>query len=174
MKLGIGVLLLAGAATVWAQQPAATNDRIGVYDSRSVAIAWAGSPSFKEWDRSFRAEYEKAKTEGDQAKIAELEKDAETRQRRMHMQGFSTAPVDSILDGIKESLPAIQKETGVIALVSKWDKEALARYPAAERVDVTMKLVDALQPDERQRKFAVEAQQSEPISLEEAENIKDW
>lgn len=59
------------------------------------------------------------------------------------------------------------------ALVSKWDKDGLARYRDAELVDVTMALVDALNPNDRQRKSAIEIQKHEPIPLEKAEGIKD-
>jgi hypothetical protein len=59
-------------------------------------------------------------------------------------------------------------------LVSKWDQETLAKYPSAELVDVTMMLVDAFQPNERQRQSAIEIQKHEPIPLEDAEKIKDW
>jgi hypothetical protein len=178
ISVGVGVLLLSTVVCVLAQQPPAAGGeakvRIGVYDSRAVAIAWAGSSSFKEWDASFRAEYAKAKTDGDPAKIGELEKEAVARQQQMHMQGFSTAPVDNILDSIKGSLVGIQEEAGVTALVSKWDTAGLAKYAGAEQVDVTMKLVDALQPTEQQRRFACEALKSEPIPLDEAAKIKDW
>jgi hypothetical protein len=92
----------------------------------------------------------------------------------MHMQAFSTAPVDDILEHIKDSLPEIKQKAGVTTLVSKWDQEALARYPSAELVDVTMMLVDALHPNEQQRKHAIEIQKQAPIPLDEAEKIKDW
>ncbi len=58
-------------------------------------------------------------------------------------------------------------------LVSKWDKETLAKHPSAELIDVTMHLVDAFNPNERQRKSAVEIQKHQPISLEEADKIDD-
>ena len=58
-------------------------------------------------------------------------------------------------------------------LLSKWDKDGLARYKDAELVDVTMALVDAFSPGERQRKTVIEIQKHEPIPLEQAEQIKD-
>jgi len=89
------------------------------------------------------------------------------------MQGFSTAPVTNILDQIKEKLPAINEKAGVSVLLSKWDKDGLARYKDADLVDVTMALVDAFSPSERQRKSAIAIQEHKPISLEQAERIKD-
>ena len=171
------MLVLAMGTLGCASTPAATPEsepvRIGVYDSRAIVIAWAGTPSFNQWMGSLQSEYQKAKAAGDQKRVEELEAEAEARQQRMHMQGFSTAPVDEILVHIESSLPQIKKEAGVTMLVSKWDQETLDKYPSAELVDVTMALVDAFQPSERQRKHAIGIQEHEPISLEEAAKIQD-
>ena len=91
----------------------------------------------------------------------------------MHTQGFSTAPVTNILDQIKDKLPAIKEEAGVSGLVSKWDKDGLAQHKDADLVDVTMALVDAFSPSERQRQSAIDIQKHKPISLEQAQGIRD-
>jgi hypothetical protein len=149
-------------------------DRIGVYDSRSIAVAWAGTESHSNLLKSLQAEYNQAKAAGDQKRVEEVEAEAEAQQRLLHLQAFSTAPVDDILAHIEDSLDEIKKEAGVTLLVSKWDTETLARYPSAEQIDVTMMLVDALQPNERQRQIAIDIQEHEPIPLDQAEQIKDW
>jgi hypothetical protein len=148
--------------------------RIGVYDSRAVAIAFAGTEPFNQRMSSLQAEYNKAKAAGNQKRVEELEAEAVAQQQLLHMQGFSTAPVDDILEQIKDSLPEIEQKAGVTMLMSKWDKKALANYPSAELVDVTMMLVDALHPNERQRQIAIDIQKQPPIPLDEAEKIKDW
>ena len=172
------MLLLAMGALGCASNPAATPEsepvRIGVYDSRAIAVGWANTASFNAWWGALQSEYNQAKAAGDQKKIEELEAEAEARQRLQHMQAFSTAPIDDILVYIKDSLPQIQQEAGVTMLVSKWDSETLAQYPSAELVDVTMMLVDAFQPTERQRQYAIGIQTQEPIPLDEAEKIQDW
>ena len=147
--------------------------RIGVYDSRAIAVAWAGTSAFTEWMGALEVEYNQAKKANDQARIAELEAEADARQRKMHTQAFSTAPVDMIIEFIDDELPAIQRKAGVSMLVSKWDQETLSKYPSAEQVDVTMMLVDAFHPSEKQREFAIDVQKRAPISLEEAEKIQD-
>lgn len=149
-------------------------DRIGVYDSRSIAVAWAGTETHNTLLKSLQAEWQQAKAAGDQKRVEEVEAEAEAQQRLLHMQAFSTAPVDDILAYIEDSLPQIQQEASVTMLVSKWDSETLAKYPSAELVDVTMVLVDALQPNERQRQHAIGIQTQDPIPLEEAEKIQDW
>lgn len=150
------------------------NARIGVYDSRAIAVAWARTKSFNDWMGSLQADYQKAKEAGDQKKVSDLEAEAQERQQRLHLQAFSTAPVDYILVYIDASLPEIKQNAGVTMLVSKWDNETLANYPSAELVDVTLALVDAFHPSEAQRQSAIQIQESEPIPLEEAEQIKDW
>lgn len=147
--------------------------RIGVYDSRAVAVAFAGSEAFNVWMSGLKAEHREAKAAGDQKRVAELEAEGAQRQKLMHKQGFSTAPVDNILEHIRDRLPDARKKAGVGLLVSKWDKQTLAKYPHAERVDVTMALVDAFNPSERQRRSAIEIQKHRPISLEEAGRIDD-
>jgi hypothetical protein len=169
------LVMLLGPTLVLCACGTAQNEtvRIGVYDSRAIAVAWAGTASFNEWMGSLQSEYQNAKAAGDQKRVEELEAEAEARQQLLHMQAFSTAPVDEILAHIEDSVPGIQQEAGVTLLVSKWDTETLANYPSAELVDVTMALVDALHPNEQQRKSAIGIQESEPVPLEEAEKIKD-
>ena len=150
-----------------------TKERIGVYDSRAIAVAFAGSEAFNKWMSGLKAQHKKAKAAGDQKRIAELEAQGAERQKLMHEQGFSTAPVDSILEQIKERLPTIKQKAGVSVLVSKWDTDELAKHRSAEFVDVTMELVDAFNPNERQRKSAIEIQKHKPIPLRLAEHIKD-
>jgi len=160
-------------ASLAQERGSTTKTRVGIYDSRAVAVAFAGSAAFNRWLGNLKAEHEKAKASGDQKRVAELEAEGAARQRLLHMQGFSTAPVTNILDQIKDKLPAINEKAGVRVLLSKWDKDALARYKDADLVDVTMALVDAFSPSERQRKSAIAIQEHKPISLEEAKQIKD-
>ena len=156
-----------------ATQSAKGAERIGVYDSRSVAVAYAGTAAFNTWLSSLKEQYAKAKASGDTALAAKLEAQGKGQQTLMHKQGFSTAPVDNILDTIKDQLPGIREKAGVTVLVSKWDKDTLAKHPGAAQVDVTVALVDALKPNDRQRKSAIEIQKDTPIPLEQAAKIDD-
>lgn len=117
--------------------------------------------------------YQKAKERGDKKELAKIEAENRALQSQLHKQGFSTAPVDDLLVCISDDLPKIQKTAEVKKLISKWDKAELAKHPGAEQVDLTMTLVDAFHPNERQRKSAMEIQKRKPISIEQAEKIKD-
>jgi hypothetical protein len=172
----MAALWVAGAgarADDAATAPANIRERIGVYDSRAVAVAYAGSGVHNQLMGALTAEFQRAKSQGDQTRTAELEAEGRARQKRLHMQGFSTEPVDDILAQIKDALPPIMRQAGVSALVSKWNKDGLAKHASAEQVDVTGALIDAFIPNERQRKGAIEIQKHAPISLEQAEKIDD-
>ncbi len=157
--------------------PAGAPARVGVYDSRAIAVTFVGSEVYMATDgkalAELRAEHEKAKAAGDTARVAELEAKGKAQQALLHQQGFSTAPVDAILAHIADQMPGIAKAAGVEAILSKWDKDALAKYPNAELVDVTMPLVDAFRPKDRQRTSAIEVQKHPPISLKDAAAIDD-
>lgn len=159
-----------------AEEPAA-KVRVGVYDSRAIAVAFGGSEAYQasvgKQLAALQAEYKEAKAAGNQKRVAELEAQGQAQQVLLHKQGFSTAPVDDILKHIQDKIPEIAKAAGVGPIVSKWDKDALAKYKSAELVDVTMPLVNAFHPTERQLKFAIDIQKQAPISLEEAEKMAD-
>jgi len=150
---------------------------IGTYDSRAIAVAFIGSEVYKATAGKKMAdmmvEYNKAKAEGDKQRMEELEKWGKAQQATLHKQGFSTASVDDMLRHIKDQIPEIVKTTGVSHIVSKWDKETLAKYKSAELVDITMELVNVFHPTERQLKTCIEIQEHDPISLEKAGAIDD-
>jgi hypothetical protein len=168
------------AASALAQDPANSSGaklRVGVYDSRAIAVAFGNSEAWKatvgKQLAAMRVEYNAAKAAGNQERVAELEAQSKAQQTLLHKQGFSTAPVDDILKNIQDKIPEIAKTAGVGPIVSKWDKDALAKYKSPELVDVTMPLVNAFHPTERQLKFAIDIQTQAPISLEDAEKMEN-
>ena len=148
-------------------------ERMGVYDSRSVAIAFVGSEVFNQWMAPLYAEMRRAKELGDRTAVQAVDSEAWARQDRLHLQGFSTTSVDDILLMVKDRLPAVMAAKGVEVLVSRWDKEQLARYPSVARVDVTGDLVDLFEPSEQQREHAMEVQKHKPVSPERIKRMKD-
>jgi hypothetical protein len=151
--------------------------RIGTYDSRAIAVAFVGSSAYAASDgkklAEMMAELNKAKAEGNRRRVADLEARMKGQQALLRQQAFSTGPVDDILEHIKSQIPEIARAAGVALIVSKWDKAALEQHPAAERVDVTMAMVKALHPTERQLKAAIEVLKHEPIPLDQAERLDD-
>jgi len=169
----IAVIPVSIAASGCASKPAepakSPTEKIGVYDSRAIAIAWVGTEAFKQSLDSLRKESEQAKAGGDRERAAALEKEGAAMQQRLHAQGFNTVPVDDILAHFQDQLAQIRVATGATALVSKWDEAALAKHAGAEQLDVTERLVDALHPDDPQRKTALGIVKVKPVPLAEAQ-----
>lgn len=163
VALGVTLAVLVSSARAQSN----TTERIGIYDSRAVAVAYAGS-SFQQTKMSELVSRQKqAKAAGDKKELARIEAEGRAWQAALHRQGFGTAPVDDLLTNISQALPTIQAEAGVTQLISKWNEPELKKHADAERLDVTMKLVDAFHPSERQRRHAIEIQTKKPVKPKE-------
>ena len=135
--------------------------RIGVYDSRAIAIAYA--PSKHNPVAQKMKELQAAKAEGDEARIAELEGWGEKHQRQLHRQGFGRVPVDDLLAHVAERLPEVARAAGVdaIAFDCSWSSEEV------EIVDVTMEIVKLYDPSEKTLGFVAQIKEHEPVDLDE-------
>jgi hypothetical protein len=142
-------------------------ERIGVYDSRAGAVAYVGSTFQVKKMKELTAQLKKAREVGDTNEISRLETAGREWQSNLKRQGFGTAPVDDLLAEIARDVPKIEQVAGVTSLVSKWNKAELDRRANAVRIDVTMRLVDAFQPNETQRKRAIEIQKIKPQKIKE-------
>ena len=146
--------------------------RIGTYDSRAIAVASVGSKVFKQYMADLQSRHEKAKAAGDSKLIAKLEAEGASQQKLLHKQGFSTAPVDNILEHIADQLPKIKEQAKVDIIVSKWNEKELSKHKSAELTDITMALVEAFEPNAKQKKHAVEIQKHKPVPLEQMKSHK--
>lgn len=158
------VVLLALAATAPHSSASDTPAPIGVYDSRSVAIAYAGSSHLKKDMQALKDQLRQVQTGGDQTAAARLQQEGIRMQVRLHRQGFGTAPVDDLLARIPEATARVRDANAVTALVSKWDSETLARHAGAPQVDVTESLVDAFQPADKSRRDALAVRKRQPVA----------
>lgn len=141
--------------------------RIGVYDNRAIALAFA--PSKYNPVGAKMAEHKKAKAAGDTARVRELEAWGEKHQRQLHRQGFGRMPVDDILALVKDKLPEVARKAGVDAIVWQFD------YTGAdvEIVDITNELVNIFDPPEKTRTWIREMKDKPPVDLDVIEKIKD-
>jgi hypothetical protein len=99
---------LCGLATVTAlAQTKEKPLRIGIYDSRSIVIAFVHSDLGRKSKQPFMIEYEKAKADKNDQRLKEIKDQMSLLQRRQHKQGFSTDSVIGIMEKVKASLPAI-------------------------------------------------------------------
>jgi phosphoribosyl-AMP cyclohydrolase len=159
----VALCLLAGATVSAQSQP--SRMRLGVYDSRAVAVAYANSEEFQESLKATRADYQKAKTDKDQKRMKELEGRMKLQQRRMHEQGFSTGSVAGIMARIKDRLPGVADKARVRAVVSKW--ELNYQSPDAETVDVTDDLVALFHVSDKGKEWIKGVRSKPPLPLEE-------
>ena len=142
---------------------------MGTFDSRAVAVAYVQSDAFGNYLVAQQTDVakvlERAKTAGDETLVAELDALGPTMQKRLHEQGFGTAPVDDIIARIMDKLPNIAKEAGVDVIVSKWT--LTYRSPAAKFVDVTGLIAAEFDPDERTLKMIQSTVEADPVPLDE-------
>ncbi|HEU5162942.1 MAG TPA: hypothetical protein VFV54_07345 [Thermoanaerobaculia bacterium] len=142
--------------------------RIGIFDSRAVALAFYNSAEGRKERESFFAQHRSAR---DQKRAAELEALGAARQQLMHQQVFSNGSILNLNGALRGAFESVAKETGVALIVSKW--EVAWRDPAVEYLDVTDALVDRLQPDANVRGMMSSVKAQEPLPLAEALAIRD-
>ncbi|MFI5358208.1 MAG: hypothetical protein ACHQ4G_12825 [Opitutales bacterium] len=150
LVMPVVLVLVCLAATAWCVQapPAPPKVRIGVYDSRAIAVA------------AIRSEANARRLE---ALAAQKDKSVmKALQLLNHLQGFSTAPVDEYLDEHREALPKIARDANVVAIVPK----AHHSDPAAvELVDVTDALVELFKPTDKTRDGVRELRKHKAVDM---------
>ena len=168
--MGLGLVaatltVCVGPATAMAEKAAKSPMKIGVYDSRGVAVAYARSPEFGESMARLRADYEQAKAKGDSAQVKKLGQEGLWMQVRLHQRGFSTAGVGDLLAKVAGALPGVAREAGVVLLVSKW--EMPYQDASVEVVDVTLPIARLFKPDEQTLQILGELKDQKPVPFDE-------
>lgn len=172
LMVGMGAsCAISDGDLLMAAETSAPPERIGTYDSRAIAYAhfWSDGHQRKLNDLSKAAKV--AMAGGDEERFKELEAALKKEQETSHLQVFSTAPVDDVLAGIKDRLPAIRKEAGVATLVSKWDEPVLKKYRGARQVDVTDLLLREFKLDEKKMKVVQDIRKQKPLPLDQAQEL---
>jgi hypothetical protein len=169
MSVAAGTLLAVAALSLTVlyaaedARPKATF-KIGVYDSRCVALAYGRSEEQLQAVRTMRQDYEKAKADKNEARVKELEQEGPWHQVRLHQQVFSTAGVTDIMAQVKGQLPAIAAQAGVAALVSKW--EMPYQDSSVETVDVTLAIAKLFKPTDQTLKILSQMKSQAPVPFE--------
>jgi hypothetical protein len=148
-----------------------TKVRIGVFDSRGIAIAYSQSAAFQQQMREFQAQGQKAKASNDAKLLSELEAKAQTQQALLHLQGFSIGSVSEILANYQADVAAVAKQANVSAIVSQF--ELAYQDPSVETVDVTEALVKKINGSPRMPAMLASLKTNKPLSMLEALGIKD-
>jgi hypothetical protein len=136
--------------------------RVGTYDSRAIAVAYARSAHLKAVHADLLRRRADAEEAGDEALKREIDAMGGSLQLRLRLQGFSTAPVDDLLDAVRDRLPEVARAAGVAAIMRSVD----FHDAAVEIVDVTDALVALFEPDAAVLSTVAELRSQPPLALE--------
>lgn len=135
--LAVGLIVFAAAG--WGQVGA----RVGVFDERSLVLAYYRSSVSNQLVKAKVEELKVAKAAGDAAKVAALEKWGAERQELAHRQLAGEAPITNILEYLKPLLPDVAQAAGVDVIPGS----TLYLGTRVEKVDITDLLVARFNPD---------------------------
>jgi hypothetical protein len=152
-------------------QTIGSTERIGVYDSRVVAYAHFWTEGHMRKIKEMANAAKEAEASGQTERFKELSAKLKKEQEQSHLQVFSTAPVDEVLDGMKGRIALIEKEAAVSRLVSKWDDKTLKGYKPAQQVEVTDLLLREFKLNEKQLKVVQDMRKQEPLPLKKAQEL---
>jgi hypothetical protein len=147
LTLACALCAVAPLAAAGERVEAPAKPRIGVYDSRLVALAYYNSDEHKQL-------LQQLKTDA----VA-----ASALQELQHYQVFSNASIPNVMEKLSGVLPAVAKDAGVSVIVSKW--ELAIRGDDVEYVDVTDALVKTLHPDAKVQKWIADMKTKDPVPL---------
>jgi hypothetical protein len=142
---------------------------VGTFDSRGVVMAHVRSKAFQDYLRAQQADIgdaiERAREAGDLALVKELNALGPAMQRRIHEQGFGSAPIDELMASLADRLPEVASAAGVDLIVSKWQLAYLAE--GARTVDVTDALLALFEPTPDTLEGIHELMKQDPVPLED-------
>lgn len=155
------IALIATPLSVAAEAEGAGVLKVGVYDSRAVALAYGRSSEFEARIDRMRAERAEAEAAGDSTRVEELNEEGPWLQERMHMQVFGNLPVDDILEGRGEMIAEVARSTGVDVIVPSvaWSGDGV------EIVDVTEAFAEQFGVDEQTLQMVRQVRDVEPVRL---------
>ena len=85
--------------------------RVGVYDSRMVALAYYNGADHQKFMQELMAQLKAAKAANDATRITELEYQGPALQNLMHYQVFSNASIPNVMERLTADLPTITVPT---------------------------------------------------------------
>ena len=163
LMLLVSLIFLINSGSILSQQPN-QKVKIGVYDSRALAIAYANSEIFKAELVKKTAEYKKANEENKTEYAKELDAEGKVQQQLLHEQTFSNGSVSNIIEIIKDKVQKVAQDAGVSIIISKW--EIVYQDKSLDYKDVTDKLVKIFNPTEQALKWIEEIKKQNPMPID--------
>ena len=150
-------ILIASSFIIKAQEKI----KIGVYDSRAIAICYFRSTEFSKEMRSLMEQRKEALKDSDSVKAKELEEKGILLQRIAHDKGFGTGSVAEILEKYKVEIEKLAKENNLVVVLSKW--ELNYSDPNIELVDITLQMMDLFGADDNLKKMYKQMKEMDPV-----------
>lgn len=160
LVLFVGVAVVLGISVNVRSEEARTTLRVGVYDSRAIAVAYAASKYNPVGSKM--KEYKQVKAAGDTKHVKELEAWGKRSQRQLHRQGFGRVPVCDLLEDVKDKMPEMARKAGVAMITRQCDYSS----SDVEVVDVTKELVSLFDPSEKTLRTVEVLKKHKPIDLD--------
>ncbi|MCL5992494.1 MAG: hypothetical protein M1419_10415 [Bacteroidetes bacterium] len=160
MKKVLFIMLIA-SLMLTSELIAKGKQRIGVYDSRVIAICWFQSNEGQKDMMSLREEYNTAQAKGDTVTAKKLSEKGQLTQRILHDKGFGRGSVAEIIEKKLNELKELAKKEKLMAICSKWELNFSS--PDVELVDITMNVLDMFKASDKVKKMVEEMKGIEPI-----------
>ena len=157
------LLAMAAIAVLISGCSANPGVRIGVYDSRAIALAHGNSDEGKEFITGLMAEMAKAKAAKNDSIVQHIEKTVKMYQVLSHLRAFSVGSVTDILEKHKAEVDLVAKEAGVQAIVSKF--ELIYTGDNVTVIDVTLPLARIFKPSEQAMQWISGIQEQEVMPM---------
>ena len=160
-SVGTAMVLGLALCAVGGSQPVEQKIRIGVFNTRAVALAYGRSKMFSV-DKMI-SEAKEAKARGDEKKSQKLEAQLKMLQDKVHWQVFYDGNIDDILTYVRPHYADIAKNAGACAIT----EQAVYNSKDVELVDVTELMAEQFSPDEKTLKIMKDLMKKPPLSFEE-------
>ena len=157
-----GIVMLIGVAMTGGAAPAPPKVRIGTYDSRAVAVAYARSAACAESLKTLQARLDQAAAKDEKGAKQRIARAADRRQWLAHRQAFGRASVDDTMGAVKDKLAEIATQAKVEAIVYEPDFAS----EQVELVDLTAEVAALFEPDERTRKMAMSVKDAQRVHID--------
>jgi len=142
LGLALGTFILMAISVSVSAQP-----RVGVFDSRAVALARFHCPDIENPAKELHREMKIAQENGDEETIAKLKRLGPLHQAHLHDLVFGSGSVNAYFEELQNSFTAIAEEENLDLIVSKWETAYLGEDVI--QVDITEKLLEFYHPDEK-------------------------
>ncbi len=160
------VALAAAVVLPMAARAASGSVRIGTYDNRVIAIAYAQAGYIPVAEKT--AEYDRAEAAGDTATMREIDDFMSALQRKLHRQGFGRVPVDDLLEPVALQIPSLAADLGLHAIVWICDYAG----EGVEVVDVSEELARLYVSSEDAAELCREVIPVAPVDLDEIDHVE--